>query len=152
VLTGKKGFSVAIDRSFFFGALYSKTFTDETMTGSYAGDIHRSNFLFDFGYAFVPDTFYLRGMFGFSTVNSSNLMIGTRVEPTIGAGLGYTFFKNGDSSSIGVEATYEYTERAVSSALGVDTDFDEAEGDFDVSSIVPHASVFALNLVFSLTP
>jgi hypothetical protein len=139
------------DRTLFFGVLYSKPFASEVMTGTYSGSISRSNFLADLGYFFVPDVLYARGMIGFSVVSSSNFNIDSRVEPTFGAGLGYQFY-NGGEVSIALEATYEYTERAVSSALGIDTGFDQAFGTFDVSSIIPHASVFAINLVFNISP
>jgi hypothetical protein len=152
---GRLGMGIDIfptrDGTFFFGALYSKPFSGETMDGTYTGDIHRSNFLLDIGYYFVPDALYLRGMGGWQVVNSSNFNIGTRVEPTFGAGLGFEFYK-GERSNMAIEATYEYTERAVSSAFGIDTDFDQEFGDYDVSSIIPRANVFALNLVLNLTP
>jgi hypothetical protein len=51
--------------------------------------------------------------------------------------------------SLSIEADYEFVERAVSSALGIDTAIDEAfGGGVDVSTIIPKANIYSLNLVF----
>lgn len=103
------------------------------------------------GYYFVPDFFYAKLAAGLSLVNSDNSELGTNVEPSFGAGFGFKVFQE-KRFSLSIEGDYEFIETDAGGIAGdIANGFGAALGEGpDVTSIIPKANIYSINLVFGV--
>jgi hypothetical protein len=141
-------FLAGAEQQWIIGFSISHPFDGETIAGNYASNIHRTTFLPTLGYYFVPHFFYAKAMAGLSVVDSDNINIGTALEPTFGAGIGFKVYQE-KRFSFYIEGDYEFIERSAPDVLGFFSGINQALGEsFDVTSLVPKANIYSINFVF----